>query len=131
LIRSIDTNLLVRLIVRDDMQQVAIAQRIFSGRVLLLPTVIQETVWILSRGYKVSSQEIVLQISELLSLSNVALADEMACLWALNRYAIGADFADMLHLALSGAADMFTTFDRGISRYADDQVIPVETLGLA
>lgn len=105
-----------------------IAQRIFSSQVLLLSTVIQEAIWVLSRGYQIPPETIVAQLSVLIQLPSVVIFDDVACRWALARYAEGADFADMLHLALSGAADMFATFDKGIAQFADDQVVPVETL---
>jgi predicted nucleic-acid-binding protein len=129
LIRSVDTNLLVRLIARDDVDQLAIAEQIFSTRVVLLSTVIQETVWVLSLGYKIPAKIIAAQLGIVMQLSNVTIIDDMACRWALTKYAGGADFADMLHLALSGTADRFATFDMDIAKFSDEQVIPVETLG--
>lgn len=42
--RALDTNLLVRLIARDNPEQVAVAEEILlSGEVLILPTVLLET----------------------------------------------------------------------------------------
>lgn len=42
--RALDTNLLVRLIARDNPEQAAVAEEILlSGEVLILPTVLLET----------------------------------------------------------------------------------------
>jgi predicted nucleic-acid-binding protein len=129
LIRSIDTNVVVRLILRDHEQQVAAAVAVLDEAVLLLPTVVQESVWVLESVRDLTRATITAQLRDFLTLPTLIVADADAVAWAIDQYAEGADFADMLHLALSRAADVFTTFDRRIARYADPSVVRVETLG--
>lgn len=62
-----------------------------------------------------------------MSLETLTFTHAAAVEWALTRAHDGADFADMLHLALSSAADSFATFDRGMARHADASVVAVET----
>lgn len=46
--RAIDTNILVRLVARDEPEQLRIAAEIVeAGGVLVLPTVLLETEWVL------------------------------------------------------------------------------------
>jgi len=129
LIRSLDTNVVARLILNDDAAQVAAAVAVLDQPVLVLPTVLQETAWVLESLRDLSRAVIAAQLRDFLTLPTVVAADTGAVGWAIDRYAEGADFADMLHLALSTTADAFTTFDRRIARHADPSVIPVETLG--
>jgi predicted nucleic-acid-binding protein len=131
LIRSVDTNVLVRLLIEEDEAHRAIAEAaIFDGGILIA-TVVQEAVWVWTSRYRLKASDIVPQLLDVLDAPLVRCSDRSAISWALSKFEAGADFADMLHLALSGAADCFTTFDQGIARHADDAVVRVETLGLA
>jgi predicted nucleic-acid-binding protein len=131
LIRSVDTNVLVRLLIEDDEAHRTIVEAIIFGGSILIATVVQEAVWVWTSRYRLTSGDIVPQLMDVLDAPLVRCADRTAISWALAKFETGADFADMLHLALSGAADCFATFDQGIARHTDDDVIPVETLGLA
>ena len=51
LVRSIDTNVLARFIVRDQAAQAEAATQILKADVLLTPTVLLETVWLLASRY--------------------------------------------------------------------------------
>jgi predicted nucleic-acid-binding protein len=126
--RSVDTNLALRLILRDDERQAQIVEGLLGDGFMLVHTVLLETIWVMTTGSGWQRPRIADAMNDLISLPGVQVdcADQIS--WALQKYASGADFADMLHLALSGGADAFSTFDRKIARYADDQVIPVETL---
>jgi predicted nucleic-acid-binding protein len=130
LIRSVDTNVLVRLLIEEDEAQRAISETTIFGGSLLIATVVQEAIWVWMSRYGLKPSDIVPQLMDVLDAPLVRCSDRMAISWALNKFEAGADFADMLHLALSGAADCFATFDRGIARHADDAVVRVETLSL-
>ncbi len=56
----------------------------------------------------------------LLGNPNAYPISSAAILWALERYAEGADFADALHLALANEAQAtsFATFDAGVGMIA-------------
>lgn len=126
--RSVDTNVALRLILRDDERQAQIVESLLGEGFTLGHTVLLETIWVMNTWSGWQRPQIADAMHDLISLPAVQVdcADQIS--WALQKYVSGADFADMLHLALSGGADAFSTFDRKIARYADDQVIPVETL---
>ncbi len=93
-----------------------------------MPTILLELSWVLKSRGGWPHDAISAALIGLLTLPLADCRDEKQVRWALARYAEGADFADMLHLALSGTADSFATFDQGIARFADASVVPVETL---
>ena len=127
--RSIDTNVLVRLLTNEGTEQKQIAQSVVANGALVLPTVIQEAIWVWQTRYKLDAQEICEQFRELMTVPTLEVVDTPAVVWALDRFEQGADFPDMLHLALSRTADCFATFDKRIAHFADNTVVPVETLG--
>jgi len=110
---AIDTNIVVRLITHDDEQQYDEAIRLIeTHQVLIVDTVILETVWVLAYAYQYDRHNIYHALNCLFGLANIHLtqatmmADVMAC------YEQGMDFADALHLALSRSTHQFYTFDK-------------------
>ncbi|MDB5719602.1 MAG: hypothetical protein JWP15_220 [Alphaproteobacteria bacterium] len=129
LVRSIDTNVLARFIVRDDPAQAEVATEILRGDVLLTPTVMLETAWLLASRYGMKRSIVSLSLADIVSLSNVTVRDERLVFWALERVREGADFADMIHLVESRDARVFATFDGRLARHAGaDAPIAIETL---
>jgi predicted nucleic-acid-binding protein len=128
-VRALDTNVLVRYLVRDDPVQTAKADEVLAERALVTPTVLLETVWVLASFYRRSRGEIVAALAAVLDQRNVAMANETGVRWALERLEAGADFADMLHLVEAENADRFATFDRRLARKAGaDAPVTIETL---
>lgn len=116
MVRTLDTNVLVRLFVIDDSSQTAIAEELVTEPFLLLPSVLAELMWVLTSRYKWSRENIVPQLNYVLGLETATVGSANAVAWALQRYAAGADFADMLHFALAEEleATSFATFDKRI-----------------
>lgn len=100
----------------------------FDDDTLIVPTVLLEVVWMLQRQPNWRREEVVTALRLLMTLPRLTFADRAGVEWALERHLAGADFADMLHLALSHSATSFVTFDQRIARFADSSVVPVETL---
>jgi predicted nucleic-acid-binding protein len=102
--RAIDTNIAVRLFVRDAPAQVTAAEAFVSEPFLLLPTVLLEAIWVLESSWFASSADMV---------------------WVLDTYERGADFADALHIALAAEAEaaVFATFDKRLTRLRDAPVV--------
>lgn len=71
-----------------------------------------ETERVLRSGYKQPADRIARYLRAFLGLPQVQVADPEAVEAALRGYEAGLDFAEALHLALSGDADEFATFDR-------------------
>jgi predicted nucleic-acid-binding protein len=109
-----DTNVLVRALTEDDPQQAAVAQAQLAAAeavAITLPTLC-ELVWVLSRGYRISTLEIALAIKRLINSDSV-LADRPAVDAGLAEFEAGGDFADGV-IAFEGrrlGADEFVSFD--------------------
>lgn len=100
---GIDTNVLVRYLVRDDQPQFEKAQRLINREVrrgepvLVSLLVLLETEWILRSRYALAKAEILAAISALLDATDLAFEDEPAvehAIYSWNNSA--ADFADCL-----------------------------------
>jgi predicted nucleic-acid-binding protein len=129
LVKSIDTNVLARFIVRDHAAQAQAATQILRGDVLLTPTVLLETVWLLASRYGMPRSLVSARLADIVQLSNVVVRDEQLVIWALERLREGADFTDMIHLVESRDAGVFATFDRQLAKRAGaDTPIEIETL---
>lgn len=112
---TIDTNIVVRYLIKDDEIQAQLAIALFkNNRCFVLKTVILETVWVLSskQGYALARDVIVSRIQHLLKLSSVEIEDMDSVILAVHWYGLGMDFADGLHLASSLQTEQFVTFDK-------------------
>ena len=127
--RAIDTNIVIRLIVRDEPGQLAIAENFMQMPYMLLPTVIMEVIWVLESRYRLAPKDVAERLAPLLGNRHAFIVSVGSVEWALAQYAQGADFADALHLALAAEvqATAFTTFDKGLSKISTPP-IPIETL---
>ena len=116
---ALDTNLLARLLLRDDAAQHArVTTLLQSNEVFTAPvTVFLEIVWVLEAN-DCAPADIERGLNLLLGLANFKppCADELRS--ALRSYGQGMDFADALHLALSVSDDAFMTFDKAFVRKA-------------
>jgi len=128
-VRSVDTNVLARFLIRDDPVQTEIARSVMASDVAVTITVLLETAWLLASRYGRSRAEVADALSQVIEMSNITVADESRIIWALERMRRGADLADMLHLVESRDASRFSTFDRSLNRRAGrDAPIEIETL---
>lgn len=119
---SVDTNVLVRLIVRDSEQQAAAALKLIESAELIaisLPCLC-EVVWVLRSVYNLPSSNIAESIQALQQTTNVAM-DYAAVEIGLGMMKEGGDFADAV-IAFDSArlgGQTFVTFDRrAVSRLA-------------
>lgn len=123
---AFDTNLLVRALVADHDDQVAVVrQLIASDTIFLSRTVLLETEWVLRTRYRIPRTDLSAFFAALLETDNTLIEDADAVSHALDWYAQGADFADALHLAACGSALMHT-FDRDFCKAARDAGIAPE-----
>ena len=125
--RSIDANIILRLLLHDHPEQEELARDVLTRPAMLLATVILEIVWVL-QGKGWSREHISRGFRDLLELEHLFVPDEAALIWVSERFEHGGDFADMFHVALSGGATYFTTFDRKLQNYCRGGPVPVETL---
>jgi predicted nucleic-acid-binding protein len=116
---SLDTNVLVRVIVGDDQRQQEVAVEVLkSDRLWLAKTVLVELEWVLRYSYELPREAIEHALRTLLGLRTLTVEDRTAVVAALEAYAGEMDFADALHLASSASADRFVTFDKRLAANA-------------
>lgn len=116
---AVDTNIVVRIIVNDDLAQVRRASEfVAANRVVLLASVILEIEWVLRSIYLLSTKQIVKSLQDFLSLETVTAENPDDVLVVLDAYAKGMDFADAMHLAQSAGATGFATLDKSLLRNA-------------
>jgi predicted nucleic-acid-binding protein len=109
---ALDTNVLVRYVVRDDLKQARVAQRYIEQCVdrevsLFLPTsVILETEWVLRSVYLFSKDSVISVFVGLLEAREMMFQDEPSFERAVFLYREhNIDFADCLHLATAHTFD--------------------------
>jgi predicted nucleic-acid-binding protein len=113
---ALDTNVIIRLVTADDPAQTAAAREVFeAGDLWICKTVLLETEWVLRYSYELSRVSIQETFRKLLGYLRLQVEDRGAVLRALRFFDDGLDFADALHLASSGEADRFATFDRPLA----------------
>jgi predicted nucleic-acid-binding protein len=111
--KSVDTNIIVRLLTKDHQIQFREALSLFKTENIYIPTtVILETEWVLRYAYDFTSENIISAFRSLFGLPNVELEDPNEIGDAIDWYEQGMDFADAIHLAKSKGADEFITFDK-------------------
>jgi predicted nucleic-acid-binding protein len=116
---SVDTNILIRLLTRDEESQYGKAYRLFDKKTVFIPdTVLLETEWVLRYAYGFDRGQINDTLTGLLGLPNVQTAHPVLIQEALQWHRDGFDFADALHLAMSGHCDTMATFDKALIKAA-------------
>lgn len=116
---AVDTNILVRFLVRDDARQATrAASLIRDSEIWISKTVLLETEWVLRSLYGFSTEPLAAALRALAGMRTVFLEDEIAVARALDWFTEGLDFADALHLASTRNAERFATFDRSLARRA-------------
>ncbi len=118
---GLDTNVLVRYIVRDDARQAAAATRLIEARCkakdpgTITLVVACELVWVLARGYEYDRSAIAGLLRRILSAEDLRVERSELAWQALNLYEEGkADFSDYV-IGLCNReekADITCTFDR-------------------
>ncbi len=112
---AVDTNVLVRAVVRDDKMQAEVAARVLRNASLVAVAVssLCELVWVLRSVYRFQSSDIAKAIRTLLAAENVE-ANRPAIEAGLAMLDGGGDFADGV-IAYEGkwlGAETFVSFDK-------------------
>jgi predicted nucleic-acid-binding protein len=110
--RALDTNVLVRALVRDDAEQAAKAEEILTRDEVFVPvTVMLELEWVLRSRYGFTAEKVAQALALLCAMPRVSVGEADAVRQAAARVAKGWDFADALHHALSQGCEDFLSFD--------------------
>jgi predicted nucleic-acid-binding protein len=123
--RAVDTNLLVRLIVRDDSKQVEAAEAFVAGGAWVSHLVLAETIWVLDAVHERSAAQLAAAIEMLLNHAQLSIQDAEVVAEALARFrsrpALG--FSDCLvpEIARKAGHLPLGTFDRGLAKLEGTQ----------
>lgn len=118
--RAVDTNVLVRLVVRDDADQVRAAEEFIASAGWVSHLVLAETTWVLDAVYDRSAEQIATAIDMLLNHEHLTVQDADAVAAAAENFrkrpALG--FSDCLVLEIARKAGHLPlgTFDRDLSK---------------
>ena len=130
--KTLDTNVVVRLLIGDDPQQTPIAEQAFlsaiaTGGVYLPDVVLAEVAWVL-RGYDLERATRYQLLERLVRTRGVVVDDIDAVIDALEQFSLGGDLADQLILARasSAAALPVLSFDR---RFASSEGVQLLNSG--
>lgn len=118
--RAVDTNVLIRLIVRDDSQQLHAAEKFIARGAWVSHLVLAETIWVLDAVYERTAGQIGTAVDMLLNHKELTLQDADVVAAALERFrerpALG--FSDCLLVEVARKAGHLPlgTFDRDLAR---------------
>lgn len=123
--RAIDTNVLLRLLARDDRRQTAAAEAFVAAGAWVSHLVLAEAMWVLAAVYERQAAQLIAALEMLLAHRNLVLQDADAVAAALahfkRRPALG--FSDCLALEIARKAGHapLGSFDKALTTLPDTQ----------
>jgi len=120
--RAVDTNVIVRIVVRDEPEQVRAAERFAAGGAWVSHVVLAEATWVLDAIYQRTAQQIAAAIDRLLNHKDFTVQDSDVVVAALEQFkerpTLG--FSDCLVLEIARKAGHLPlgTFDRNLAKLA-------------
>jgi predicted nucleic-acid-binding protein len=123
--RAVDTNVLVRLLTRDDARQVAAAEAFVSAGAWVPHLALAEAGWVLASVYGRDAEDIASAVEMLLNHQHLTVqdADAVAAAVAQFRRHPKVGFSDclMVEVARKAGHTPLGTFDRGVGRIGGAQ----------
>lgn len=119
--RAVDTNIVVRIVIRDDLRQATSADRFIEKGAWVSSLALAEAMWVLGSAYGMGATDLATAVEMLLNHKDLTLEDSDAVVAALasfrSRPALG--FSDCLLLELARKAGHLPlgTFDRDLSKF--------------
>jgi predicted nucleic-acid-binding protein len=113
-VKSVDTNILARLILVDDAVQTPVSEEIVRRGVHVSLTVLLELGWLLGSRAGKSRAEVNLALLKLLDNESIHVEDDAQVRAALELFRQGADLGDVIHLVAARGSEAFVTFDKGV-----------------
>jgi len=118
--RAVDTNVLIRLITREDAKQTAAAERLVAVGAWVSHLVLAEAMWVLEAVFERTREQIALAVEMLLNHATLTVQDADVVAVALSHFRSRAapDFSDCLVLAIARKAGNLPlgTFDRAVGK---------------
>jgi len=123
--RAVDTNLLLRLITRDDVKQVAAAEVFVERGTWVSHLALVEATWVLSAVYERDAAAIATAVEMLLNHKTLTVQDSEVVSAALEHFrkrpVLGFSDCMLLEIARKAGHLPLGTFDRDLSRLPDAQ----------
>jgi predicted nucleic-acid-binding protein len=118
--RAIDTNVLVRLLVRDEQRQLGVAEKYIATGAWVSHLVLVETLWVLDAVYDRSAEQIGSAVEMMLAHAQLTLQDAEVVAAALGRFraqpTLGFSDCMVLETARKAGHLPLGTFDRQLAR---------------
>ncbi|HEX4807638.1 MAG TPA: type II toxin-antitoxin system VapC family toxin [Bryobacteraceae bacterium] len=118
--RAVDTNVLVRLITRDDPRQAASAEAFIEQGAWISVLALTEAVWVLAAVYERTAAELATAVEMLLNHRTLTVQEPDVVLRALDLFrakpSLGFSDCLMLQLARKAGHLPLGTFDRGLAK---------------
>ena len=118
--RAVDTNVLVRLVTRDDARQVAAAESFVAVGAWVPLLVLAEAVWVLTSVYDRRPEEIAVAVEMLLNHEHLTLQDSETVAAAVSQFRkrpkLGWSDCLVLEVARKAGHLPLGTFDRDLGR---------------
>lgn len=129
--KGIDTNILVRFLIQDDLAQLRVASKFIENDCseqepgFVNQIVLAELVWVLERGYKLDRSAVVAALEALLLARQLSIEHPEDVRAAIRDYMNGEDFADGLIAAWNVrlGCEYTATFDRRAARRSGFRLI--------
>ena len=122
---AVDTNVLVRLLARDDARQAKAADQFIAKGAWVSHLVLAETLWVLESVYDRGATQIIAAIKLLMAHESLVLQDAETVGLALAQFQLkpALGFSDCLVLEIARKAGHMPlgTFDRALARLAGAQ----------
>lgn len=123
--RAIDTNVLVRLMTRDDVRQVAVAEAFVASGAWVPHLAIAEATWVLTSVYDRGPDAVATAVEMLLSHEHLTVQDAEAVAAAVAQFRqhpkVGFSDCLLLEAARKAGHTPLGTFDRALGRIAGAQ----------
>jgi predicted nucleic-acid-binding protein len=125
--RAIDTNVLVRLLIRDEPGQTVAAENFVQNGAWISVLALVEATWVLASVYELTPRQIADSVEMLSDHQSLVLENPETILAALHlfrkRPKLGFSDCVMLHLAKKAGHLPLGTFDRDLARVDDVQFL--------
>jgi predicted nucleic-acid-binding protein len=126
--RAVDTNVLVRIVARDDADQLRAAEDFIVSGAWISHLVLAEAVWVLTSLYGLTPREVALTVERLLGHETLTFEDPDIVAVALEQFRArpALKFSDCLIVAIAAGAGKapVATFDKDLAKLPGAQRLP-------
>lgn len=118
--RAVDTNVLVRIVTRDDVKQVAIAEAFVANGAWVPHLAVAEATWVLASVYDRDPEAIAAAVEMLLNHQHLTVQDAETVAAAVEQFrqhpAVGFSDCLMVEVARKAGHTPLATFDRDLGK---------------